>query len=129
MSLKIPLILATVVLAAIMGCPTSVPALDGALDPGAVDERPFKFIQGVVSEDQGWRIIVNEGVRVRITLQTEVLDSRGRTVPRYDIKPGLWVYATGPIDFDGDVLAEKVYILPGRIDGNRLGQYPFIEAP
>jgi hypothetical protein len=136
MSLKKAFISATVLMA-LLCAPAALPPggqagaaraeadLEG---PNVVDDRPYRFVRGVVSGDDGWRIIINEGVRVRITRQTEVLDARSVKTSRYDIRPGAWVYAEGPVDFYGDVEAEKVYVLPGHLKESELKRYPFIKG-
>jgi hypothetical protein len=131
MSLKKTYISATVIMALLFAPlpPAGVVRAEAGLEgPNVVDDRPYRFVRGVVSGDEGWRIIINEGVRVRITRQTEVFDARSVKTSRYDIRPGAWVYAEGPVDFYGDVEAEKVYVLPGQLKESELRRYPFIKG-
>ncbi|GMR04185.1 MAG: hypothetical protein BMS9Abin23_0074 [Thermodesulfobacteriota bacterium] len=91
------------------------------------DDREYRFIIGVVNKNQVWGVIVNEGTRVRITSETEVLNSNEKKRSRYSIKEGAWLYVEGPLNYDGFVEAEKVYLLPGPVRSNEYGNYPFIK--
>jgi len=95
-------------------------------DASLMDDREYKFIIGTVTEDQGWRLLVNESERVVISSETRLLNEREREVGRGSIKSGKWIYLEGPVGRDGAVEAEKVYLLPGPVKSKDYRKYPFI---
>ncbi len=98
-------------------------------DAEVEDLREYRLFQGVVSTYDGTIMTVNENITVVMTQDTKVYDSRSRETSRLGIKPGKWVYVEGPVRQDKGVDAEKVYILPKRIEKKDLPNYPFIQAP
>lgn len=107
--------------------PSAAAREESGEDIYAIDDREYGLILGVVMDDQGWRIVVNETSRVRISSDTEILDARERKARRSAVRTGRWVYAEGPITFDGDVEADRVYLMPGPVAPGEYGKYPFIK--
>jgi len=91
------------------------------------DDREYKFILGMVSDYQGWKIFINEGARVIITLETGLFNEDKNEISRFAIEPGSWIYTEGPVNLNGDIEAENIYLLPGRLDKNDYSRYPFIK--
>lgn len=99
-------------------------------DAEAEDTREYAFIHGAVNSQEWGVLTINESRKVRLTPETKVYDSREREISRNGIKEKMWVYAEGPIvNPEGLVEAEKVYLLPKRIDGKERRKYPFMKMP
>jgi len=93
----------------------------------ASDDREYSFTLGIVTEDQGWTILLNESTRVRITSDTELFNAREKEIGRGSVRSGSWIYIEGPIAIDGAVEADKVYLLPGPVKTTDYRKYPFIK--
>lgn len=107
--------------------PTSHSASPGGEDEASRhDDREYKFIIGAITEDQGWRLLVNESEILLITPDTKLFNANEREVSRSSIKSGKWIYTEGPIGPDGAIEAEKVYLLPGPVKRSEYRKYPFI---
>ncbi len=93
------------------------------------DTREYMFVQGVVSKYNGDSFLVNEGLKVYLTHKTKIFDERGR--PAANLKPALskWVYVEGPLNEDGSINAESLYLLRGHIGKKDRSKYPFMQIP
>jgi len=90
------------------------------------DDREHKFIIGTITEDQGWRLLMNESEMVLITSGTRLYNAHEKEIRRDTIKRGHWIYTEGPIGPDGAIEAERIYLLPGPVKSSEYRKYPFI---
>lgn len=99
---------------------------EGEDETSRYGDREYKFVIGMVNEDEGWRLILNESERVLITSDTEFFNAREKEIGRAAIRSGSWIYTEGPIGTDGAIEAEKIYLLPGHLKSSEYRKYPFI---
>ncbi|HEY4707541.1 MAG TPA: DUF5666 domain-containing protein [Thermodesulfobacteriota bacterium] len=95
----------------------------------AADERPQRYLTGMVSGLDGAALVVNERHRVVVTYSTGVWWASGKQAGQYDLDAGRWVYVEGAINTDGSIDAQKIYILPGPAGRKGGRKYDFIQSP
>ncbi len=83
--------------------------------------------QGIVMENSGAFLIVSEK-KVLIKDGTRVMNSKKEHIKLSDIKAGSHVYVKGEFDENEDVVAEKIYLLPGHVTKGELDKYPFMKG-
>ncbi len=93
------------------------------------DERPQKYLTGIVSGLDGPALVVNERHRVVLSWSTGVWWADNRQAGKYEIDAGRWVYVEGAINSDGSIEAEKIYILPGPAGRKGGRKYDFMQSP
>lgn len=95
----------------------------------SLDAQEYKFLHGVISLDRAGHLIVNEDKRVNLLEETVVKNKKDQIIPLESLKAGKWVYVEGPLNMDGSVDAEVIYLLPGRISKKERHKYPFMKLP
>jgi len=95
----------------------------------AVDEREYKFMQGVINARGPGSVVLNETVKVNLTRDTKFFDSRGRKSAQQAITSYKWLYVEGVKERDGSITAEEVYYLPGYISRKDRPKYGFMQLP
>ncbi len=90
--------------------------------------QEYRFFQGVVSLEKKGYLIINEDKRVNL-LKTTIVRNKKIIIPLKSIKAGKWVYVEGPLNMDGSIDAEIVFLLPGRISKKERHKYPFMKLP
>lgn len=95
----------------------------------AEDNRPYKFIQGFVSEESVGGFMLNEQWRVFFLPNTMILSSSETELAQESLKGHKWVYVEGPVNSYGNIEAEFIYLLPRIINRDERKAYPFIKIP
>lgn len=95
----------------------------------SLDAQEYRFLHGVISLDRAGYLIVNEDKRVNLLEETVVKNKKDQIIPLESLKAGKWVYIEGPLDLDGSVDAEVIYLLPRRISKKERHKYPFMKLP
>lgn len=93
------------------------------------DLREYRFVQGIVTGYSGTSLLVNEGLRVNLKYDTKFFDSQGESVGNYEVKEHKWIYVEGTVNADKSVDAQKIYLLPGRVENKDKKKYPFMQMP
>jgi len=119
-------VIALIVFAAVLLSSAPVLAED---ENAAIDDRPYKFMQGFVSEESAGGFTLNEQWRVFVFPNTRVLSSSETELARESLKGHKWVYVEGPVNSYGNIEAEFIYLLPRVIDRDERREYPFIKTP
>ena len=88
-----------------------------------------RFIQGYVVDYSGNTLVLNEHWVVKITDDTELLNSEGEGLKKSKLKENLWVYVEGLEEADGQIGAVKIYLLPDYVSKEDRELYPFIKIP
>ncbi len=91
--------------------------------------QEYRFLQGVISIKGVGHLVVNENQRINLLEETMVKNKKDQLVPLKSLKVGKWVYIEGPLNLDGSVDAEVIYLLPGRISKKGRHKYPFMKLP
>ena len=91
--------------------------------------QEYRFLQGVISIKRVGHLVVNENKRINLLEETVVKNKKDQIVPLKSLKAGKWVYIEGPLNPDGSVDAEVIYLLPGRISKRERHKYPFMKLP
>jgi hypothetical protein len=91
--------------------------------------QEYRFLQGVISIERVGHLVVNENQRINILEETVVKNKKDQIVPLKSLKVGKWVYVEGPLNMDGSIDAEIIYLLPGRISKKERHKYPFMKLP
>lgn len=94
-----------------------------------VDEREYKFMQGIINARGAGSVILNETVKVNLTRDTKFFDSRARRSTLQEMGRYKWLYVEGVKERDGSITAEEVYYLPGYIDRKDRSKYGFMQLP
>ncbi len=89
--------------------------------------RPWKFLQGGVTEYTGERIVLNEHQVINLTGNTKVFNSYGQERDLYYLRGHGWLYVEGKLRQDGSIDAERIYLLPGYIERKDRHRYPFLK--
>ncbi len=93
----------------------------------AEKQRPWKFLQGGVTEHTGDRIVLNEHLVINITGKTRVFNSYGHERDLYYLRGHKWLYVEGKLREDGSIDAERIYLLPDYIERKDRHRYPFMK--
>jgi hypothetical protein len=94
------------------------------------DEREYRFVLGVVNKSDLTSFTVNERQKVYIVHDTRFYDDHGKQVKGGSgPKASGWVYVEGPLNPDGSVNAESLYVLRGPVTNKNRSRYPFIQIP
>ena len=91
--------------------------------------QEYRFLQGVISIKRVGHLVVNENQRINLLEETVVKNKKDQLVPLKSLKEGKWVYVEGPLNMDGSMDAEIIYLLPGRISKKERHKYPFMRLP
>ncbi len=94
----------------------------------AIDDRPYKLVQGFVSEESAGAFKLNEHLQVFILFDTKFFSSEEVLLDQKSLKGHKWVYVEGPVNSYGNVEAEYIYLLPGIIDRSERHKYPFMKV-
>jgi hypothetical protein len=95
----------------------------------AVDEREYKFIQGVINARTPGSVLLNESVRVNLTRDTKFFDAKARKSTHQEMIRYKWLYVEGVKERDGSITAAEVYFLPGHISRKDKPKYGFMQLP
>lgn len=95
----------------------------------ADDTGKYKFVLGFVNSYNGESLVINERWKANVTGETKVFDSRGEKAEAARLRTHKWVYVEGPLGMNGEINADKVYLLPGHVGKKDLRRYPFIQLP
>ena len=101
----------------------------GAWGAETVDEREYKFMQGVINARTPGSVLLNESVRVNITGNTKFFDAKARKSAPQAITRYKWLYVEGVKERDGSITAEVIYYLPGHISRKDRPKYGFMQLP
>lgn len=93
------------------------------------DEREHRFTIGVINKYNGSSFLVNEGLKVYIVHDTKFFDDRGNPATGKGLRESRWVYVEGPLNADGSINAESLYLLRGPVGKKDKRKYPFIQIP
>ena len=91
--------------------------------------QEYRFLQGVISIKRVGHLVVNENQRINLLEETVVKNKKDQLIPLKSLKEGKWVYVEGPLNMDGSMDAEIIYLLPGRISKKERHEYPFMKLP
>lgn len=93
------------------------------------DEREYRFVLGAVNKSDTTSFTVNERQKVYIVHDTRFFNDYGKPAAKAGPKASGWVYVEGPLNPDGSVNAESLYILRGPVTNKNRSRYPFIQIP
>lgn len=94
-----------------------------------VDEREYKFMQGVINARGPGSVVLNETVRVNLTRDTKFFDSSRRKSTPEAMSRHKWLYVEGVKKPDGSITAVEVYYLPGYVSRKEMSKYGFMQLP
>lgn len=83
--------------------------------------------QGIAMENSSSYLIVSER-KVLISQGTQILNSKKQGINLSDIKVGNHVYIKGEFDDNNNVVAERIYLLPGYVPKHEVDKYPFMKG-
>jgi hypothetical protein len=95
----------------------------------AIDDREYKFMQGVINARGPGVVILNETVKVKLTRDTKFFDSAARKSDLRSMGRYKWLYVEGVKEPDGSITAEEVYYLPGYVSRKEMKKYGFMQLP
>ena len=99
------------------------------LNSTVVFAQEYRFLHGVISIKRVGYLVVNENQRINLLEETVVKNKKDQPIPLKSLKAGKWVYIEGPLNLDGSIDAEVVYLLPRRISKKERHKYPFMKLP